>query len=470
MQYISVSKLTLLVKGKVLVKGNKEQVPFLVNQLNSSIPASISFISRPVTNDTTQIMKLRKRNVYCVIVRNRNVISVPLWKKSGITVIQVNSLLHAYFALAKFYSRLFLIPRIQVVGSSGKTTTKEMIGTMLKEKFITLVGRGNDNLSPGVARNLFRLRENHEAAVLETGMLESGHIRYAGKLINPTIGVVTSIHRAHVIRFGSMTKIVESKAELLDVLSPNGTLIINGEDIYCQQYPTQRFSGRIIRFGFSDNYDIWASDLQSDGFQTHFTVNYGNVQFPCVINIIGRYNVSNALAAIAVGLEMGMTPKEIEKGLARFIPVKGRLKLYKDKNGTLLIDDNFNANPDSTSLLIDELIAMAATRSIVLVIGDLERPIKSIHKYARKVHFKIGQQLAHGSFTHVMAIGIWARQYYQGAIKAGFPRDKISYYRTVNEARRRFKRLAVPGTLVVLKASTYTKLRRLRTRQFKPCT
>ncbi|MDD3365611.1 MAG: UDP-N-acetylmuramoyl-tripeptide--D-alanyl-D-alanine ligase [Syntrophomonas sp.] len=360
-----------------------------------------------------------------------------------------------------FYRNQFSIPFIQVIGSSGKTTTKEMIGAVLNEKFPTLTSLKNMNSLVGVAKNLFRLNKTPRAAVLEAGMKSSGIIRAATRLIRPDIGVITSIHSAHLTRLGSIQNIIAAKAEILEFLSNDGSLIVNWDDANCQRLPFQRYKGELIRFGFSEQCDLWATDIERQGFRTNFKVNTRDLQFACTINIIGRYNVGNALAAIAVGLKMGMSPMEIAHGLEHFNPVNGRLKVYHISDGTIIIDDTYNANPDSTRLLIDELIIMAREQPVVLVIGDMERPSRDIENYARSVHFNIGHQLAQGSFQHVMAIGLWASEYVRGAIQAGFPQNKISYYETVPAAEASFTFLLTPGTTVVLKSSTYTKLKNL---------
>jgi UDP-N-acetylmuramoyl-tripeptide--D-alanyl-D-alanine ligase len=293
-------------------------------------------------------------------------------------------------------------------------------------------------------------------------MKARGIMRISSSLIRPGIGVVTSIHRAHLTRLGSLQKIIEAKAEILEHLSTAGTLIINWDDPTCHKFPLHRYKGEIVRFGFSEQCDIWASDIQRNGVSTSFTVHTREFEFPCTINIIGNYNVGNALAAVAVGLKMWLSPAEITQGLAGFEPRDGRLKVHTKSNGAIIIDDNFNANPDSTRMLIDELITMALERPLVLVLGDMERPDRDIAKYARRVHFNIGRQLAKGEFQHVMAIGKWAGQYVRGALQSGFPKDKISYYQYVRSAQDEFNKLLTPGITVVLKASPYTDLNYLR--------
>lgn len=365
-------------------------------------------------------------------------------------------------ALAYSHRRKYNIPRVQVIGSSGKTTTKEMIGAVLRQKYNPLLTRGNSNTPLGVAKTLLRLGKFHDAAVLEVGMKGFGIMRLSTRMVRPTIGVVTSIHEAHRARFASMQGIIRAKAEMLEYLDKDGTLIINGYDKYSRKYPYRGFKGKVIRFGFFQDCDIWASDLKRKGLSTHFIVHTRGYQFPCTINIIGRYNVGNALAAAAVGLELGLEPEEISRGLASFSPVRSRLKVHQRSDGAIIIDDNYNANPESTRLLVEELISLAEEYPVLLVLGDMERPSRDIEKYARRVHRQIGRQLAQGNFAHVLAVGLWAREYLNGAIEAGFPREKITYYRTVQAAEKHFKNLLAPDTIAVLKASPYTRLRQLR--------
>ena len=461
MQNLSLEKLAALIHGRIVLESYNNRIPLSVGRFSTTPPSSITFLIKPFEYEQALLTQFKNHDVRCVIVKAPNILTLEKWKKANISVIEVENLSESYKALVIFYRGQFFIPFIQVIGSSGKTTTKEMIGAVLNEKFPTLTTIQNMNSPLGVAKNLFRLNKTHRVAVLEAGMKAPGVIRKSSRLIKPDIGVVTSIHSAHLARFGSIQKIIDAKAEILEFLSKKGTLIINWDDENCHKFPLETYKGSLIRFGFSEHCDLWASDIQRHGFRTNFIVNTRYFEFPCAINIIGRYNVGNALAAVAVGLIVGLSPMEISQGLEKFKPMDGRLKVYYKSNGAVIIDDNFNANPDSTRMLIDELIIMSHETPVVLVIGDMERPSQDIERYARTVHFNIGRQLAQGNFIHVLAVGFWAIEYVTGAIHYGFPRKKITHYRTVDEAESAFARLLTPGTTVVLKASPYTKLNRL---------
>ncbi len=461
MRNISLEKLAKLLNGTIVSTSSSPVIAFLVGRFKDSAPVSITFIPKSFASEQDLLHLFKSHDVRCVVVKSPHILSIDKWRASGIAVIEVKNLNRAYKSLALFYRDQFPIPFIQVIGSSGKTTTKEMVGAVLNQKFPTLISVKNLNSPLGVAKNIFRLNKKYQAAVLEAGMKSRGIIHNAASIIKPDIAVVTSIHTAHLTRLGSIQEIIAAKAEIFDFLSNNGVLIINWDDLYCRQLPLEKYKGKIIRYGFSKRCDLWASDLQRQGFRTTFNINTRHLEFSTTLNIIGRYNVGNALAAVAVGLLMGLSAQEISRGLEDFKPLDGRLKVHQKSNGIAIVDDTFNANPDSTRLLLDELIPMAEAQPVVLVIGDMERPSREIEDYARKVHYSIGQHLAQGSFHHVLAIGKWAAEYVRGAIQAGFPQTKISYYETVPAAEAAFNSLLTPGTTVVLKSSTYTKLKNL---------
>ena len=462
MHSLSLDKLAVLINGRILVRAPISKIPFSISRFNTVMFQSIVFWDKPFRHESAFQNQLKNLDVRCLVIKSSSNINANKWKSAGIAVIEVTRPKSAYRDLALFYRKQYSIPFIQVIGSSGKTTTTEMIGSVLSENFPVLSTIANTNSPVGVAYNLFHLNKTHRAVVLEAGMKAPGIMRITSSLIRANIGVVTSIHSAHLLRLGSIHKIISAKAELLEFLSQSGTLIINWDDPNCHKFPLHRYKGRILRYGFSDTCDLWASDIHRQGYCTNFVVHTSEFEFPCTINIIGKYNVGNALAAVAVGLKMRMSPAEITQGLERFKPRDGRLKVHPTSNGAVIIDDNFNANPDSTRMLVDELIAMALEQPVVLVIGDMERPSPAIAKYARRVHFKVGRQLAQGNFQHVLAIGQWASEYVRGAIQAGFPQEKLSYYSKVPAAQNEFNHLLTPGTTVVLKASPYTDLTYLR--------
>lgn len=448
--------------GKLIVRSNKRPVQIFTTQPEDEpLQGSVYFLFDGIDDEKELLRNIISNDAAGIVVREGHGLHINKWKRKGINVIEVPHMTEPYIKLSRIYRSQFDIPFIEVIGSSGKTTTKEMIGAVLNEKMPTLVSLKNYNAPLGVAYNIFCLREKHKAAVLEVGMKGPGIMEYSSRIVKPDIAVVTSIHRAHLARMGSIENIINSKAEILKCLSENGTLIINGEDENCNKFPLKNFKGEVLRFGFSDKFDIYATDIKCINFKMNFTAVGKGFKETFVIDTVGIYNVSNALAAILVGLKLGLYPQEISRGLSKFKTLKGRLKFYKGINDTVIIDDNFNANPDSTKLLIDEIPHFAESRPVVLVLGDMENPDDSIGKYALEVHSMIGEQLAQIKLGYLAAIGKWAKAYADVAVRCGFPKEKAVYHSSIEEAKRYFLNYVIPGSVIIFKASVYTDFREL---------
>ncbi|MGE5397090.1 MAG: Mur ligase family protein [Chitinophagales bacterium] len=464
MPSLTLERIAAVIGGRIILGNPSQYIPLHIGGWRGAHPGRITFLANPKANAKRLLSTLNKYHVACILVRDRKLLDLSRWRKNNIAVIEVGNLGNSYLALARAYRRQLGIPFIQVMGSAGKTTTKEMIGAVLREKLQPMVSYMNDNLPDGVANSIFRVNGGHRSAVIEAGMLGRGIIGLSTRLINPNIVVVTSIQRAHAVRLGSIKNIIAAKSEVLSYMGKDSTLILNGEDENIKAMPVQKFGGLVLRYGFSPRCNLWASDIKLDGLGTIFTVNGIGIKFRCRINTFGKYNVGNALAAVLVGLQVGMSPNEIASGLSKFYPVNGRLRVHQGKNNSLIINDNFNANPDSTRLLIRALGSLAVQHHVALVLGDMERPSNRIALYARQVHYEAGKVIAETEIKEVLAIGKWGKEYVRGAVAAGYPRERIAYYPTVAAARPHFKKLLAPGMIIVLKASVYTPVRGLMKR------
>lgn len=464
MKHFTPKELCEIVNGKIVVWNNNLSVTSFREQPEDPKENCLHFLFDTFEDEDKFIEELKGYKIAGIIASNKdidNLFEISKWEKAKIGVISVNHLNDAYIDLARKYRLNFDIPFVEVTGSSGKTTTKEIVGAILNEKVPTLVGFNNYNAPSGVAYNLFNLRDYHKAAVLEVGMKAAGIIEYSSGILKPNIGVITSIHRSHFVSLGSIDNIIAAKAELLDAIDENGILIINGDDENCQKLPLGRCKGEVLTFGFSNKFDIWASDIKFKNFKTYFTVNTKKFKFSCTLNTFGKYNVANALAAILVGLKLGLSPKEIISGLLNFQPLKGRLTISNGINNTTLINDNFNANPDSTRLLLQEIPNIRNNRPVILVIGDMERPDEEIREYAEKVHFSIGILISTLNIDYTIAIGKWAKEYVNGAIKGGLPNKKISHFDNVEEAKDHIKDFIIDNSIIIFKASLYVPVRHL---------
>lgn len=459
LQLITLDELKRIKEGRILTWYGEKPVKYIINNPEEISEHCLYFYSGK-ENENSLLLKMASHNASGIVVKRPCLLDVSRWKQAGIGIIETGNTIMFQIALAKLYRTKLDIPVIQVIGSAGKTTTKDMIGAVLNAGMPALVGYKNYNTAFGAAYNLLNVRE-HKAVVVEAGMKSKGYMDYSSSIIKPNIAVLTSIQRAHYVLMGSIENIIEAKAEILNHLDENGVFIVNGEDENCAKFPIERFKGKVVRYGFSDKFDVWTPKVAYKDFKSYFTVisKYGKTD--CVINTVGKYNVGNALAAFAVGLEVGLQPDVIRRGLAVFQPMARRLKTLPGPNGTIIIDDNFNANPDSTRLLLEDIPNFVPDKPVILIMGDVERPDDRIADYAKEVHFTIGQQAAKVNFEKFIAIGKWAKEYIAGAESEGVPPEKMKHFESVKQAADYFKSIVKPGSVLIFKASVYVSVRDL---------
>ncbi|KAB2330791.1 UDP-N-acetylmuramoyl-tripeptide--D-alanyl-D-alanine ligase [Cytobacillus depressus] len=452
MRELTLEKISKAMGCKILSWQTNQTIKGFTNNHKNPSPFSLVFLFRHNLEEDKLIQRLIKGQATGIVISRKHNFQIDKFAQAGIGVLEAGKVKQAYRNMAKLYRTQLSIPITQVIGSSGKTTTKELIGSILKQKYSTLVGAANFNAPEGVVYNLSKIEEKHEAAVLEVGMKSLGIIRISSRMIKPQIGVVTCIHRAHLTRLGTIENIIKAKAEMIEHLSPKGTLVINGDDPNCVEYLKKiKYPGKIITFGFSEGNTIRAKNVHYKNFQSFFTVKGKGFEFDCMMNTFGSYNITNALAAIAVGIELQVPHKKIQQGITEFSPVKGRLQVLSRPNNITIIHDNFNANPDSTSLLLSQ-IPNLPKRPIILVLGDMENP-RTKEAYAKNVHYQIGEKIGGLSIDKLVAIGKWAGEYCQGAKAMGISPNKLYYYKHVDEAKKELPQLVPPNSIVILKAS-----------------
>ncbi|MDF2699599.1 MAG: Mur ligase middle domain protein [Haloplasmataceae bacterium] len=451
MKKIYVNDIVKAVDGKLLYWKNNASVTSVVNFNEKPINRCLYLIC-DFDDEDYLIEKMKKNQVSGVLVKPSYNINLKKWVKAEIGVIEVDSISGSYLNLAKFYRKLFDIPMIEVIGSSGKTTTKEIIGCVLGQKYNALVGYENFNAPTGVAYNLLSLEEDHQACVLEVGMKGFGIMDFSSGIVKPNIAVVTSIQRAHFTSLGSIENIIKAKSEILKHITSDGILLINGDDINCLNMPIHKFKGALYTFGINDGNDIYAKNIKYENGVTSFDAVYERYTNHFEINTFGKYNVSNALSAILIGYLLDISVRNIRKGLLNFTPNKGRQETIKGINNSMIINDNFNANPESTMMLLDELPQIVNNNPLLLVLGDLERPNINIEEYAKKIHYEIGKKLKDIDFTYLLLIGKWAYEFKKAAIDDGVNQDIVYYYKDVDDAKSIIKKLVEKNSVVVFKA------------------
>ncbi|WP_162162941.1 UDP-N-acetylmuramoyl-tripeptide--D-alanyl-D-alanine ligase [Gorillibacterium massiliense] len=447
-------------EGKLLTMDFQRPVQRIRNDYQKPMSDCLYFLFNRMVDEDALLTHLVRRRATCIVVKKKHFLTLDKWAGAGIDVIQVDSN-RAYYRLAAYYRDKFAFPVVEVIGSSGKTTTKDMIGSILQAQYPTLISLKNKNHPRGVANNIFRLNEKHRACVFEVGMNEPGEIGFCSNLVKPDIAVLTSLQRAHLSRLGTMENIIKAKSEILNHLAKDGCLIMNGEDTNCKKFPVWHYSGEVLRFGLSPKHDIWASNIVMKAERTYFTAHVKDMEFDCLIHAFGKYNVGNALSAIMVGLRLGLQPDVIIQGLARFRPYFARQQIEHGPQGITVVNDNFNANPDSVRLLFGAIPDLVQNRPLILVMGDMEGPRMEFEAYNRQVHYEIGKLIGQMRFHKLIAIGKWAAEYADGARDEGCPSAKISYFQTIPEAEQELLEALVLNCVILFKASPYVQVRDL---------
>lgn len=265
----------------------------------------------------------------------------------------------------------FALPLIGVTGSNGKTTVKEMIAAILQAAFGTdryLATRGNFNNDIGVPLTLLRMTAEHQAAVIELGMNHPGEIALLSAIANPTVGLVNNAQREHQEFMASVEAVAMENGSVLQALPADGVAVYPADDEFTSLWRGYAAHCRSLTFGLSDDADVRCTH-QANVFGSDLQVTANGQRFDIALSAAGLHNVRNALAAIACTLAIGVPAEAVVRGLQAFAPVNGRLQRKTASNGALVIDDTYNANPDSVRAAIDVLAQLKAPR--VLVLGDM---------------------------------------------------------------------------------------------------
>lgn len=377
---------------------------------------------------------------------------------STAVLIGVDDPLRAFQDLACAHRSRFDLPVIAVSGSNGKTTTKEMIGRVVSERFSTLITHGNLNNHIGVPQTLFRLTPRHRAAVIEMGISGLGEMARLCEIARPTHGVLTNIGPTHLATLGTIRNVARAKGELLGALPKEGTAVLNADDRFFGEL-RGRVRGRTISFGYGPGADVRALDCTSprpSSSQVRIGVRGRARPFTVSLRVSGRHNVANALAAAATGIALGIGVAAIQAGLSRYRPSLMRSEVRRWRGATVL-NDCYNANPASVRAALQWMADVKGAGRTFAVLGDM----LELGERAERVHREIGRELARAGTDYLLTTGVLGAAIAAGARDAGMPEDRVVTAHDQAAVARRLREIVRKGDVVLVKGSRGARMERV---------
>jgi UDP-N-acetylmuramoyl-tripeptide--D-alanyl-D-alanine ligase len=365
------------------------------------------------------------------------------------TVIKVKDTLQALGDLAWNYRRRFKkIKVVGITGSNGKTTTKDMLASILALEGSTVFNRGNANNCIGLPLAVLDIGEDTEYAVFEMGTNEPGEIKTLTDITFPDVGIITNIGYSHLEAFGSLEGVFNEKRTLMDGISPEGFMVLNIDDPYLKSAVSKVYS-KVITYGLYNGSDIYAKNLRFWPNNPVFEMHIGSKSVEINLPIKGRFNIFNALAAASAAHGLGVDINRIKEGIEKFTPQAMRMEVTTLPTGTVLINDAYNSNPSSVKESISSIVQAYPGKKVVVVLGDMLELGSDAHKF----HSELGKFLDAQNISNVFLTGDMC-----GYIKENMKIKPCYYSLHKDNLLSEIEKTLDPKTVVLFKASRSMKL------------
>lgn len=363
-------------------------------------------------------------------------------------ILLVNNTLTALHDLALNYRKRFHIPFVAITGSSGKTTTKDIIASVLEQKYNVLKTQGNYNNEIGLPLTLFQLEDHHEIAIIEMGMSHSGEIKKLVNMVLPDIAIITNVGVTHIENLGSQANIFAAKKEIFDTLKQHQLALLNGDDLYLSSIEDHQYNVAFI--GIEDeDLDLKAKDIIKKENSVEFSIENANETIEGYhFNLPGIHNIYNCLFAIYIGKYYRLSHQEIQAGFNQFKPSEMRMDIFQ--NGKIkIINDVYNANPDSMKAALNTLKDSGENKRTIAVLGDM----LEMGKWAEQAHFDIGKTLTQLNIDLLLGVGEYAHFYVNGALSNGLLKDYAISFKTNEDAIGYLDKIIKDGDVILIKGS-----------------
>ncbi len=436
------------IPGAELVSERGQKRSFTNVAIDSRIAGSndIFFALKGDTHDAHDfIPQVLKNGVSTVVVSSE-------YDHSGITedvnIIKVPESVKSFGALALIHRKKFDIPLIGVTGTNGKTTTKEMTAALLSQKYKVLKSEGNFNNTFGLPLTLFQLDDTYQAIVVEMAASTPGEIGLLCDIGHPDYGIITNIGRGHLEFYKTIDEVVNTKSVLIKSVSKKG--FVNGDDP--RLYPFSEELGNVFSFGFDSKYDVYTDNikLESDGCYS-FRLN-GNVKIRP--GVPGKVNVYNSLAACCIALELGVSEKLIKEALENFKAYDKRMQVYS-LGDISIINDCYNANPDSMRAATSILCEMTSKGRRIAVLGDM----LEIGDTSKDEHENLGKHIAEMKIDTLITVGTETQNTSETAVKSGL--KSAFHFENHKDAAEMLKGYLKPGDIILVKGSRGSRMEKV---------
>ena len=384
-----------------------------------------------------------------VIVSNIQISKEEKEKYKDKTIIQVEDTFEALYEIAKYKRSLYNIPVIAVTGSVGKTSTKDIIASVVSQKYKTLKTEGNNNNNIGLPLTILKLKD-HEALVVEMGMNHFGEISLLTNIAKPTLAVITNIWTSHIGNLGSRENILKAKLEILEGMKITRVIINNDNDLLHKWYEENKEKIEIHTYGINNSSDVIAEKIELGEEKSKFVVKTSSEKVNIDVPVGGEHFVYNALCGFMVGKVLGLTAKEIQNGISKFELTKKRMDIRVLKNGATLINDSYNASYESMKASLKYLSSRTDFRKIA-VLGDM----LELGDFSKELHEKVGEEVANDNIDVLICRGEFAKNIISKANKN--KKTQCILLQNNEEILSKLQEILKEGDGVLIKASNGMK-------------
>ena len=394
-----------------------------------------------------------KKGANTVIIEHIQITEEQKQKYKGKNIIIVEDTLKALQQIAILKRKLYndKLKVVAITGSVGKTSTKDMIASVLSTKYKTLKTEGNYNNHIGVPLTILKLKEDDEVAVIEMGMNHLGEISILTNIAKPNLCVITNIGTSHIGNLGSRENILKAKLEILEGNEEKEIVINNDNDLLHKFYKEKNNEVNIITYGIEEQNKIYATNIIQKEESSKFICHIEDEEFEVEVPVAGLHFVENSLAATAVGKKLGLTNKEIKKGIETFELTKKRMDIETLKNGVKIINDSYNASLESMKGSLQNL-AKYKNRKIA-ILGDMFE----LGEYAKELHEKVGIEVYKNNINILICAGENAKYIASKAKEEGMAEENIYYFKEKESIIKKLKQIMKKDDVILFKASNGMK-------------